>query len=250
MLAEEDWTVSDELRIDTHFVKHDLNCYDESALEMALRLSDTLEKSGVNCNLNALTIGGSHLDTWLKKLYALRFDNATRIDSNEDLRFSPETVARIIADYVTNSGSFDLIILGSQGGVGDNAMTPLLLAEYLSLPCVSQVLEITPDSSDSIRTKSALDGEFLVQRIRFPVVLTIGDSPNSYMRVPTLKDKMQHGKRPIEVIDKGHRAEDTVPTARLVGLEPVTYKRDGYVIDGETAEQKAGRLYELLKTKL
>ena len=68
MLTDEDWVIDKKLQIDTSFLKPTLNSYDESALEIALTLSDTSESVQVPVELTALTIAGSGADTILKTL--------------------------------------------------------------------------------------------------------------------------------------------------------------------------------------
>ena len=46
LLRDEDWEIDENLQVDTSFLKRDLNSYDESALEIALRLLDGSEKAG------------------------------------------------------------------------------------------------------------------------------------------------------------------------------------------------------------
>ena len=45
LIAEEDWTADDRLRVDTGYAKLLWNCFDEGALEMMLKLSDLSEGS-------------------------------------------------------------------------------------------------------------------------------------------------------------------------------------------------------------
>ena len=100
MLADEDWVIDKNLQIDTSFLKPTLNSYDESALEIALTLSDASESVKVPIELTALTIAGSGATTFLKTLNALRFKRVVRIDSHDDLRFRPMAIASILTQYV------------------------------------------------------------------------------------------------------------------------------------------------------
>ena len=140
MLMEEDWQINDN-QVDVSFVKTELNCFDESALELALRLSDASENWDNKVHLTGLSIGESQIDSYLRKLLALRFDQAVRIDTDEDLRFAPRRIAALIASYV-NQDPQDVLLLGRQSSVGDNAQTPLLLAEMLDWPCITQVINV------------------------------------------------------------------------------------------------------------
>jgi electron transfer flavoprotein alpha/beta subunit len=63
------------------------------------------------------------------------------------------------------------------------------------------------------------------------------------MRVPTLKDRMRYGKRPIETLS----SEDfqvAEETEELIDLEVIHHKRAGIIIEGKSPEEKARKLYE------
>lgn len=244
MLSDEDWTADSNLKVDVSFIRNILNCFDESALEMALKLSDSAESFNVLMNLTALTIGDKKSEAYLKTLYALRFEKALRIENNEDVRFLPEVVAAVISKYVKEKNNQDAIILGRQSGEGDNAKTPLLLAEMLEWPCITQVINIEADKEDTLKVTSMVDGGILTQIIKTPCVLAVGNAPNSYMRVPTLKDRMKYGKRAIEVLDiQEFNIQAVATNYELKGLEKIINKREGIIIEGATSEEKAKILY-------
>lgn len=256
MLSDEDWIADSNRKVDTNFVKNTLNCFDESALEMALKLSDYSEGFNVLMNLTALTIGDKKSDNYLKTLYALRFEKAVRIENNEDVRFLPEVIATVISQYVKEKNDQDVIILGRQSGEGDNGKTPLLVAEILEWLCITQVINIEPDKEDTLKITSMVDGGLLTQIIKTPCVLSVGNAPNSYMRVPTLKDKMKYGKKTIDILDiEEFNVQTLLNTCRdnyeLKGLEKIINKREGIVIEGATATEKVQILYDFyLKGRL
>lgn len=256
MLSEADWVADNCLKVDTSFVRNILNCFDESGLEIALKLSDLSEGFNVLYNLTALTIADKKADMYLKTLYALRFTKAVRIDSqDEDIRFVPEKVATIICNYAEKIAKQDVIILGRQSGEGDNAKTPMLVAEMLGCPCVTQVIKIKPVDEKSLEVTYMSDEGIAWQIMNTPCVLSIGNAPNSYMRVPTLKDKMTYGKKPINVIpiQQLSSKEDhfTICEPKLVKLEKMNHTREGIVIEGESPVEKAHTLYDLyLKERL
>ena len=88
-----------------------------------------------------------------------------------------------------------------------------------------------------------MDDGRLRQRIQTPCVLSIGDAPNTYMRVPTLKDRLRSGKRPIEILSiKDFQLSDE--TEELIDLEVIHHRRAGILIEGKSPEEKARKLYE------
>lgn len=240
MMPPEEFTADEKLAVDVRFVPWQTNCYDESALEMARKLAKVPE---TECTLTALTIGGEQADAMLKTLYALGYDKAVRVQPCRDIRFSPDTVAEIIAAYAREH-AVDVILTGVQSPEGDNAQTPLMLAEMLGWPCITQVTELGKGNTDSLTVTNTVDGGTLKQEIRLPAVLSIGDAPSTYLQVPTLKDRMRRGKQPIEVIPmEGLALSSTGAQSCLNALRKTEHKRRGEIIAGDTVQEKAETLY-------
>lgn len=252
LVAEEDWIADDQLQIDTSYVRILWNCFDEGALEMMLKLSDLSEGFDVVYELNALTIGRRLHEPFLKTLYALKFSHTARIEAEEDISFCPEQTAGMIADYVRKVAPQDVIVMGTQSSDGSNMKTPLLTAEELGWPCITQVTGIEPADEEHLKVRSQEDGLDVIQIIKTPCVLAVGNAPCAYLRVPTLKDKMKLGKQPIELIQKEQLSMGKADcTVELVSLEKMDNHRDTILIEGDSPEEKAEILYHsYLKERL
>jgi electron transfer flavoprotein beta subunit len=250
MLIEEDWVIDEDLQIDTGFLKPGLNCFDESALEIALRLRDVSASFEVPLKLNALTVDDAGVTSILKTLNALGFNRVVRIDNHADIRFNPAAVASLLSQYVLRHEPQDLLLLGRQSSIGENVKTPLLVAEMLGWPCITQATRIELVDKKHLTVTCQVDDGQLRQTVQTPCVVSVGNAPITYMRVPTLEDRMQFGNRPVEILSA--KDFETSPRAEeLVGLEPVHHKRPGRVIEGKTPRAKARKLYECyLKQRL
>jgi electron transfer flavoprotein beta subunit len=242
-LADEDWKIDHRLQIDTSFLKPTLNSYDESALEIALKLLDASESSAVPLSLTALTIDGIDATPILKTLNALRFEQVVHIECHEDLRFRPVAMASILCRYVLKHAPQDVLIMGRQSSIGENAKTHLLAAEMLGWPIITQVIRIDLVDHNHLMVTSQVDDGRLRQQIQIPCVLSIGDAPNTFIRVPTLKDRMEYGRRPIEILP-GKKFELSDETERLIHLEVVRHERSAVFIDGQSPDEKARILYD------
>jgi len=249
-LIDEDWVIDKNLQIDTRFLKPTLNSYDESALEIALKLSDASEGLKVSVDLTALTIAGTPATAILKSLNALRFKQVVRIDSPDDFRFRPTAIASLLSQYVFKHGPQDVLFLGRQSSIGENAKTPLIVAEMLGWPCITQVAGVELVDENHLLVTSQVDDGQIRQQIQTPCVLSIGDAPNTFMRVPTLKDRMLYGKRPIEILSTTD-FQLTDETEALIDMKVISHERQGVFIEGETPKQKARELYDVyLKERL
>lgn len=245
MMSEKDWVIQDRFQIDTSFVKKMINPYDESALETALKLSDASE----DLCLHALTIGDRQSDFYLKTLYALQFARAVRVETFADIRFQPGITAAVISKYVTEMDPQDMIFMGRQSGEGDNGKTPFLVAEMLGWPCISEIIRVEPVDKQFVSVTGMTDEGILTQVVKLPCVLSVGNVAGAYMRVPTLKDRMNHGRKDIDVIDIQKFNLDSlidlpVDSIELVDAEVVSHKRKSVTIQGGSIRQKVKYLYQ------
>lgn len=253
MMAERDWVADDRLRVDVGFIRQIFNCFDESALEMALRIAGKQTEQGQDPELTALTVDDKRAVTWLRHLYAVGYHRAVRIPTPEgvDIRFNPDLVSRLLAEQVRLADGQDLVLTGCRSGEGDNRRTGLLIAERLGWPCITNVADVRPaGASGRVTVTSLRDGAELVQAIELPAVLVVGNAARwPYLRRPTLKQRMLARSRPVTVITP---AELGVPPSAEYdnGLVPIDLVRRRDVracemIPGTDATDKARRLWRL-----
>ena len=243
------WTINDNRPEDPAFVKRVINPYDESALELSLKMADQLKKSGRPVDLTALTIDGKQADLFLKRLFASGFNQLCRINHpGEDLLFQPLAVAEILAAFIRDLGLPDLIVMGMQSSGGDNAKAALLLAENLSWPCITGVTGFSSTEQDLVAVQCISDQGIIEQTLRPPCLLAVGNAPNSYLRVPTLKSIKTAGTLAIHRSDLENLQLDpgrliTNCDTQLIDLRNLDKSRAGELIEADTAEDKAARLY-------
>ncbi len=207
-LSEKDWVWNKDYFPDTGFVRHIFNCFDESALEMALKLSNPLEKSTDKAELTALTVDDSQSDLFLRHLIATGYDQVVRIQCNKtqcnktiDLRFNPKAISCLIAAYIKQE-NHQLALFGMQGGEGDNCQTGFLVAEKLGWPCIREVTQVVRSKlQDCLEVTSRIDGATLVETVQLPLVLTSGQSRESpYLPIPNLKQKLNAKKKQVRIL--------------------------------------------------
>ncbi|MDD2980715.1 MAG: electron transfer flavoprotein subunit beta/FixA family protein [Hespellia sp.] len=248
-ISEEEWASDPANRIDTSYVKKILSCYDESGLEMMLKFSDESGDFGVPVQLDAVTIGRKMNENYLKTLYALGFTEATRIECEKEIQFWPEWTAGILSEFMNQTERYDLVVMGNRSADEENGKVPFLLAEELGWPCISQVVEIIPEDEAHVKVRYEVDNGYCTSVVQLPCILSIGDVPCSFLRVPTLKDRMQKGKKEIhrvKIEDLGisETFEGLQPDLSLVNLEVIDQSRPGVILDGMNAEEKAEKLYQ------
>ncbi|NMD71549.1 electron transfer flavoprotein subunit beta/FixA family protein [Bacillus sp. DNRA2] len=249
MLGESDWETGENLNIDLSYTKKALNSFDESALEIALNLSDSSEGFHAPVKLTALSITGDLIENFIKTLYALKYDKVVQIDYAGDLRFNSAGVAHIIAAYYKKHCTEQAIFMGRQSGCGDNGETPLRVAELLGIPCVTGVLNMKRTSrEDILKVIRQVNNGTVTQLIKLPAVFQIGDSPITHMRVPTLKDKMNTKNMKavalsLEDLNLDSTYIQDLSDIELISLVRIRDERKTTIIDGKDAFEKADILY-------
>ena len=83
-LRASDWARAAAGDVDTRYVRRVLDTFDESALELALRLRDARAGQGRETGLAAFSVAGREADPFLKTLQALGFERAARVDASGD----------------------------------------------------------------------------------------------------------------------------------------------------------------------
>ncbi|MBU2601787.1 MAG: hypothetical protein KKA32_06415 [Actinobacteria bacterium] len=235
--------------VETRYVPRILDCFDESALEMALRMRDATASDGVPVDLGAISVGGREVEPHLKTLQALGYERATRVHVDAGLDFAPTVTASIIARYVQETNKTDLLMLGCRNGPDDAGTLPFLVAEELGWPCVTQVTEVMVLSDDRVRVAHMVDDGLLRVTVRLPCVLGVGNAVVARLRVPTLTARLARREAHIEHVQTSDLGIDVVSGLAgesyvLTGLEVVRRDRSGTIIGGQTPREKAQTLFD------
>jgi len=250
-MSEKDWIWDTGHFVDTSFVRRVFNCFDESALETALMLSRQFETLSEPCELTAVTVDDEQGDLFLRHLTAIGYSHAVRIccTGQPDLRFNSLVIARLISRYIQQADQ-QLVILGQQGGEGDNGQTGFLVAEQLGWPCIGEVTNVVrAGSSLLLEVESRIDGGILRQTTALPLVLIMGNSLNSpFLRVPTLKQKLNAKAKPLTLLseyDLGLDSKALHNTDKvLLSLHRPKKDRSCVFVNGKTAREQAKNLYD------
>ena len=244
-VAEDDWSsATEDGLIDTSYIKSIINYYDESALELTCRFADRSVSVGVPCTTAAVTVGGKVCDGTLMTLAAVGYGVTDRIEGTEEQIFEPELIASELAGYIASKGPYDIISMGMESADGNNGRTQYILSELLEIPCISQVIGYEPVSAQWCRVTHMTDSGQCTEVIRLPVILAVGDVPSAYLRVPTLKQRMETSGQALEVysaesMNKKYDGESVV----LDSIKITDQSRAGVIIEGRDAREKAQKLY-------
>lgn len=232
-VLREDWDGWGTSGRDVSYARRMVNPFDEAALETALRIRDAVAASGGAASLTAVTVADS--DALLGDLFAVGFDSVERLAPGSDAAFEPWGIAAALHRHVERKGGFDLVLCGKQAGPGDSGLTGLYLAERLGVPCLANVVDAGYDGGLVVRRR--IDGGHLRLRVRPPLVLVIGNARYSYLRLPTLREKMAAKKKRVDVFPVDI-AEPAFPPIRLEGFARQPSRRACVMVGGESAVEQ------------
>jgi electron transfer flavoprotein beta subunit len=200
-VVDEDWDHFD-LSGGLEYVKRVFGCFDESALETALRLRSAWEGGGGKTECTALTAAALP-PPLCKTLFAAGFDRVLDLSgplAGESPAFStefrPQRIAAVLGSCLGPAG-YDLILTGRQTGYADTGTVPLLLAEILGIPVLTGVEEILP-CAGGIEVRRITEAGRERLQVRPPLLAALGNSPVSALRAATLSARMAASKRSAE----------------------------------------------------
>ncbi|GAB6096273.1 electron transfer flavoprotein subunit beta/FixA family protein [Desulfatiferula olefinivorans] len=221
-------------------VAYKMNRFDEYALEEALLIKDRAQ--GVR--VDVLTLGPERAREVLKRAFGMGADDGIHIIDDDSAYQDPGTVAARLAREAAG-GHYDLIFCGIMSEDLMQAQTGQMLAEHLSLPCVSSVVELVLDEEGKrAHVKREIEGgrKSLVQ-VTLPCVLTIQAGINT-PRYPTLSKILKADSKTVTTVTE--TLDLTRQTCRVIRYPKK--QRAGKILDG-SREDKARQLLDLFRQK-
>ena len=247
VLLPEEWEQPDSL--DFAYVKKMYGCFDEPALEMGLRMADSLKAAGQDAETVAVTCGvpeGSVSESLLRALFAAGFSDVVLLPVCES--FNPRSTAKSLASYFTAHPA-DLILTGRMVGPGDSGMVPVYLAGELGAELYPEAVSGAWNDDANRMEVTCKEGGFLKQyAVSSGAVCTVGDGEAAYLRLFPLKARMEAKKR---VFSEYEPAADMAEEADAVYAAPVLRCEKAEVqcsfLEYKSAEETAAFLLGVLK---
>jgi electron transfer flavoprotein beta subunit len=225
-----------------------VNPHDEYAVEEGLRLK---EKSGGKCVV--MTVGSERAESALRDCLALGVDEAYLLTDNAFEGSDPQATATILAAGLKKLGEFDLLLAGKQAVDSDSAQVPAAVAAHLDLPQAMFVKKFeSVDGGQATVLRTTEEGHDTVE-LQLPAVVSVVKEINE-PRLPSLKGKMAAKKKTITKWSAADLGLDgagvgTNSSTRTTQVAPPPPRPKGELIEGETPEEIADKLFERLKEK-
>jgi len=212
-----------------------INAWDENAVETSVRLK---EDKGAETTL--VSVGGGDNSDMIRKCYAMGIDNGIHIEDPALAKADSSVFAKVL-QKVYEKEKYDLVITGKQAQDTDSGQTGVILAEYLGLPCVSNVIAIEVKDDKHIKVSRAGDAGKEIVELELPAVITVDVSINE-PRLPQMRGIMMAKKKKIEVMDLaglGTSADEVgagAPKSEVVEFMASKTRKAGQKFEGAAAE--------------
>jgi electron transfer flavoprotein beta subunit len=220
-----------------------MNRFDECAVEAAVQIKEQFPGTCIHI----LSVGSEAAETVIRRAIGMGADDGTHMVTESDGFVDPSILAAWMA-AIPEAADADLILCGAmsedlmQGQVGP------LLAEYLSLPCATAVVqaEIMPDDR-KVHVQREIEGGYReTVALQLPALLTIQTGINQ-PRYPSLSkllraNKLQLQTRPVIERDTPR------PLQAVKQVTSPRKLRDAVFLKG-SSEQKADQLIRIFSDR-
>ena len=225
-----------------------VNPFDEYAVEEGIRIK---EKTSGKCMVMAM--GRERAESALRDCLALGADEAILLTDEVFEGSDPQATGKILAAALKKLGEFDLVLAGKQAIDSDSSQVPGAVAAALSLPQVMFVKKFEKvDIEKTVVFRMTEEGYDVVET-RLPAVFSVVKEINE-PRLPSLKGKMQAKKKEItrwSATDLGLDGTGIGQNSqtKTIKVAPPPARPQGEIIEGDSAEEIADKLFEKLREK-
>lgn len=227
-------------------IESKMNPYDLYAVEASLRLKE--QRGG---SVQALSMGPPQAEAVLREAYMMGVDEAVLLS---DRRFAGSDVlatAYTLSQGIRAVGIPDLIICGEQTTDGDTAQVGPELAEFLSIPHVTNVRSISAISEGAVTVEMEMPFAVETVEVAFPCLIAV-EKGIYQPRLPSWVRKQATADRPVTVLGLEDLEDRSEARYGLTG-SPTQVKRifppevhDDHELIEAPGDELAALLYERL----
>jgi electron transfer flavoprotein beta subunit len=175
-----------------------LNDYDTRAIEEAVRIKE----AGTHDvqEVVAVSMGPESADRAIRKAISLGVDRAVHL-CDDALAGSDVVATGYALSKALEREQPDLVLLGQQSDDGECYTMGAVVADYLRMPSLTQVIKMDV-SADGLRCERQAEYGYDTVEIGLPAVISVGDAINE-PRYPSLKAIMGAKKKPVDKVGIG-----------------------------------------------
>ena len=220
-----------------------LNPFDTHAIEAAMQVK---EGGAVEVDeIVAVTMGPESAVRALHKAVSLGADRSVHLTDgaleNSDVVATGYALAQVLKQE-----SPDLVLLGQQSDDGECYTIGAVVADYLQMPSLTQVIKMDVDGG-ALRCERQAEYGYDTVQIEMPAVISVGDAINE-PRYPSLKAIMGAKKKPVDKktvgdigLDASQVGEEGSKARWFESHEPPA-KAAGEIIEDEDTNETVERI--------
>ena len=171
-----------------------ISSWDETALEAALQITED-----VGGEVTLLTVGPDKAAESLRKGLAMGAHKAVLVKYDQAVETDSFAYAKILQKALEGR-NYDLGLTGKQSQDTDAGLTDSMLAEFVGLPQVTNIIRFSDVSEKNITLYRKGDHGTEVIDMSLPGIVTVNDSLNE-PRLASMRGIMTAKKKPLEEID-------------------------------------------------
>ncbi|WP_205699208.1 electron transfer flavoprotein subunit beta/FixA family protein [Conexibacter sp. SYSU D00693] len=228
-----------------------LNPYDTHAIEAAMQIK---EGGAVSVDeVVAVTMGPESAMRALHKAVSLGADRSVHL-SDDALAGSDVVATGYALSQVLKRENPDLVLLGQQSDDGECYTIGAVVAEYLGMPSVTQVVKLDIGDGSSLTCERQAEYGYDTVEVKVPAVISVGDAINE-PRYPSLKAIMGAKKKPLEKLAAGEADVDTGKVgkensgARWTAAKQPPQKAAGEIIEDEDTAETVEKIVAWLEQR-
>jgi electron transfer flavoprotein beta subunit len=201
-------------------VGYKISLYDRNAIEEAARLQ---EQHGAG--VVAITVAPPTAKQCLKDALSRGPDKACFVNDPSFVDYEPAQTAAVLATAIKAQGDFDLILCGEGSSDLYTQQVGPVLAELLDIPCATYVNKLTwVEGEKRIIAERKLDDCVEVLSVQLPALVTVLPDINT-PRIPTLKQVLAAGKKPVDNITLDMLGSASEPRLQTISILGATMER-------------------------
>ena len=227
-----------------------INPGDRNALEEALRIREKFSGRVV-----VITMGPPQARKALEEALAMDADTAVHLCDQAFAGADTLATAQALACGIGKLGHFDLVLCGDATIDSGTGQVAVQLAEFLDLPCITNVEQLTFENGRSLLAKRIWERGYVRVRIKLPAVIAVTDKINQ-PRLPTILGIMAVTQKEIKNWDAADISADVSqvglsgsPT-RVFEMSQFHAGRQGEILHGSPEEVVTGAIDRLMKLEM
>jgi electron transfer flavoprotein beta subunit len=227
-----------------------LNPFDTHAIEAAMQIK---EGGAVDVEeIVAVTMGPESAVRALHKAVSLGADRSVHL-SDEALAGSDVNATGYALSQVLKDENPDLVLLGQQSDDGECYTIGAVVADYVHMPSLTQVIKIDVEGN-ALRCERQAEYGYDTVQVELPAVISVGDAINE-PRYPSLKAIMGAKKKPLDSKSTGDVGIETARVGQdgsrtaVLAINPPPAKEAGEIIEDEDTDETVQKIVSGLEER-